>query len=197
MPLRPAAAAAFLPYTAPLEGVVDHLYLDVKGLVTIGVGCLVDPVDLALALPMRWRKTGDHATREEIRAEWLAIKTNRELARLGAGAARKHCRLYLAPEDVDALTTARLERTVRALERRFPAFDAYPASAQLALVSLAWACGVAFAYPKLDAAVRRGDWTTAAAECGIKGNLPRSAAQKRLFEHAAASDDPDSMPAGL
>ena len=40
--------AAFLSFTTRLEGRVPYMYLDIKGLVTIGVGNLIDPVDLAL-----------------------------------------------------------------------------------------------------------------------------------------------------
>ena len=44
--MRPIVAARFLDFTRPLEGLVEHMYVDVKGLVTIGFGNLIDPIRL-------------------------------------------------------------------------------------------------------------------------------------------------------
>lgn len=38
---------AFLDFTIPLEGKVSSMYLDVKGLVTTGIGNLVDQIGRA------------------------------------------------------------------------------------------------------------------------------------------------------
>src|SRR5690606_6058570 len=73
---------------SPLEGRVDCMYLDVKGLVTVGVGNLVDPVHLAERLPFR-RPDGSLATREEIRAAWHTVKTQGNPRRLWTTYARE------------------------------------------------------------------------------------------------------------
>lgn len=70
----------------PLEGVVKYMYLDIKGLVTIGVGNLIDPINAALNLPFRYKNkpgvtnAGQSASRADIEAEWKLIKGKQELA---------------------------------------------------------------------------------------------------------------------
>jgi GH24 family phage-related lysozyme (muramidase) len=46
--------SAFRSFTEQFEGCVSFMYLDVKGLVTVGIGNLVDPVGVAQALPFRF-----------------------------------------------------------------------------------------------------------------------------------------------
>jgi hypothetical protein len=49
--VRESVRAYFPILTAPLEGVCTWPYLDSRGLVTTGIGDLVDPIELALPLP--------------------------------------------------------------------------------------------------------------------------------------------------
>ena len=72
--MRPIVAARFLEFTRPLEGLVEHMYVDVKGLVTIGFGNLIDPISYALALPFVRKAGRALATPAEITAEWNLIK---------------------------------------------------------------------------------------------------------------------------
>lgn len=194
-PIRKAARDAFLDFTRPLEGCIEHLYLDVKGLPTIACGVLIATEATARALPLV-HKDGTPATEDERAADWYRVKARRELAQQGARAAAAVAQLRLTPDGVEQVTWAKLELTVEALIRRFPAFGEWPASAQLAVVSLAWACGPAFAFPKCEAALRAQDWAGAAAECAInsKGNpgvVPRNRANRALLLGAAAGGDPD------
>lgn len=70
--MRPAARAAFRPVSERLEGKTRNPYADVKGLVTVSVGCLIDPISLALSLP--WMIGDRRATEAEVRRDWQAIK---------------------------------------------------------------------------------------------------------------------------
>ena len=45
--MRASVKNQFRTFNAPLEGVVKYMYLDIKGLVTIGVGNLIDPINAA------------------------------------------------------------------------------------------------------------------------------------------------------
>ena len=47
----------FRAFTLPLEGEIAWMYLDTLGLVTVGLGNLIDPVELALELPFVYRAT--------------------------------------------------------------------------------------------------------------------------------------------
>jgi hypothetical protein len=70
--IRPAVRAVFRGYSEKLEGRTRNPYADVKGLVTVSVGCLIDPIELALRLD--WRIGDRAATQAEVRDDWEAIK---------------------------------------------------------------------------------------------------------------------------
>lgn len=187
--IRPAVEERFVAFSTPLEGCVPHFYLDIKGLVTIAIGRLADPLSTALDLPLV-RADGSAATQAEIEAEWRRIKPATWLARKGHTAARSLCVLHLTPEGIESVTMGRLREMGAALARRFPDFPCWPADAQLAVLSLSWACGPGFAFPKCAAALALGDFTTAARECAIssRGNpgvIPRNVANRRLLTAAA------------
>lgn len=187
--MRPSVREAFLRYTVPLEGRVQCMYLDVKGLVTTGIGNLIDTPQEAARLP--WlRQTGAYATRDEIVTEWARVKHDPDAARLGHRYALRITTLRLSEDAVNELVYGKLDANDAFLARRFPAWDTWPADAQLATHSLAWACGPAFRFPRCEAALRRRDFLEAATECRIdeRGNpgvVPRNAAQKVLYRNAA------------
>ena len=189
--LHQSVIGAFYPFTSKYEGVIYWMYLDVKGLVTTGLGYLIDSVEAAAMLP--WKKPdGSDASVEEIEAEWLWVKNDRELAVRGAGLAKSVTKLRLLPEDVERITDERLEVFVEKLVESFPEFADMPADAQLGLCSMAWAMGPGFAkkFPRFTAHVRAGDFKSAAEECAINsagnpGVVPRNRANKQLFLNAA------------
>jgi GH24 family phage-related lysozyme (muramidase) len=188
--IHKSVEGVFFDHNRPLEGCVDHLYSDIKNLVTIGVGQLVDPLPRALSLPLR-RPDGTLATETEIEADWRAVKDHPDAARLGAPLAKKLTKLRLTEVDIRMLVQWRLDANVEALCVRFPGFSSYPAPAQLAILSLSWACGTSFRFIKLEAAIRAQDWALASTECDInpKGNpgvIPRNERNRALFLLAAA-----------
>jgi GH24 family phage-related lysozyme (muramidase) len=202
--MRDAVKSAFVPFTTPLEGVVPWLYQDVKGLVSIGIGNLVDPIVLAMVLPLV-RADGTPAQRDEIAAEWLRVKNQgpdgrgRTAAELGHTYARKVTTLHLTDEGIERLVGGKLDQMDRYLAARFPEYPGWPADAQLGTLSMAWACGPAFRFPKLEAALRACDFDTAAVECfmpeeaTISGLRPRNKANRVLFRNATRSPDPDVL----
>lgn len=205
--MRASVRAAFLPFTIPLEGVVKWLYPDVKGLVSIGIGNLVDPIGLALALPMV-RPDGSPATSDEIAAEWHLVKTYPDAARLGHLSVEHVTQLRLTDEGLQQVVWGKLDQMEAYLQKRFAptndsvGYEDWPADAQLGTLSMAWACGPAFRFPKLEAALRQMDFRTAAVECfmpeekTISGLRPRNKANRILFMNAASSIgtfDPDEL----
>lgn len=181
----------FLTWNRPFEGYIPWLYLDVRGLATIGVGCLVDPVELFLVLPMR-RPDGSLAGEAEKRAEWQSIKDRPELAQQGHRAAQKIATLYLDDAAIADLVTARLRANDDALRKTFPGMKLWPHEGQLFAHSMAWACGSGWPrkFPKCAAALKAEHWAEAAAECKIReagnpGLINRNKANKVLLEYLA------------
>ncbi len=176
------------------EGKINHMYLDKKGLVTVGVGHKIDPIQDALKMQFRTKGGGSIVSEAEIQAEWHTVKARKDLINT-VGEFAKITRLELSDKGIEAM----IERHARAIEtyiktnaaaRKFYAnFDNWPADAQLGFLGLAWG-GVPlpqFGWHKFPAACKAEDWLTAAKESRIKTNIPegRNRAHKLAFENAA------------
>jgi GH24 family phage-related lysozyme (muramidase) len=183
--IRPSVLALWHDFSEPLEGRVAWPYLDVRGLVTVGVGALIDPIGLALQLP--WRIDGRVATPAEVFDEWSRVKAMPR----GRVAAAYRGALRLAERDIDALTERRLEANAGMLRGTFRDFAEWPADAQLGALSRAWAAGASLAkWPKHREACRARDWGRAAKEshlreAGNPGVVRRNVEQKIAFRNAA------------
>lgn len=198
--MKDVVRAVFYDFNIPMEGDIPFFYLDVKGLVSIGVGLLCDPIQLAMNLPMV-HPDGRPASRNDIASEWMRIKSlpadakGRTAAQLGHLYAKPYTTLRLTDEGLRLTLESKLNQHDAILRERFPDFETWPADAQLATHSLSWACGPRFAFPKCEAALRRRDFRTAAVECfmpeerTISGLRPRNKANRILFSNAAAVEE--------
>lgn len=185
----------FRAFNEPLEGVVHHMYLDIKSLVTIGVGNLIDPVSESKILPFQFKSDPERiATEAEIESEWKAVKANTALAKKGYKAAAKVTDLELNDEAIGRLIQKRLLANEKLIRKQaaFAKWDAWPADAQLGLLSMAWAMGASafVGFPKFCDSCRVMDFTAAAAQCKISdagnpGVIPRNEANQLLFRNAA------------
>jgi hypothetical protein len=193
--MYPVVKSQFRKFNEPFEGVVNYMYLDVKGLVTIGVGNLIDPVNAALGLPFRYKSNGQPASRTDILAEWNLLKGKQDLAKKGHLACAGLTKLELDGPAIDNLIAIRLQQNESFLTRQkaFLQFDQWPADAQLGLLSMAWAMGAGFGsgYPMFSAACEKMDFDAASEQCkmqetGNPGVIPRNRANKLLFANAAA-----------
>jgi hypothetical protein len=196
--------AGFLDFITPFEGRVKYMYLDSLGLVTVGVGNLIDSADpqastpeQALALPFVRHVNGDPdidgdpATAEEITGDWWRLKTRPELAKTGHLGAKPLTTVHLTGADIDTLVARRLQSYEDELRKtpEFADLDDWPADAQLGLLSMAWAMGGGFAsggrWPDFRGAVAARDWTAAAGDSHIGNGAPaRNAADAQLFSNA-------------
>jgi hypothetical protein len=196
----PAVQSGFPTFSTKFEGRVPYMYLDVLGLVTVGVGNLVDPVLAAQALPFRFKNRpgiaapGSAATADQIAAEWQTLKNDPSLKTRGYKACEPITQLELSDDAIDSLIIDRLTKNESFLKRQrwFQDFDTWPADAQLGLLSMAWAMGPAGpgTFPSFRAACQRLDFNTAAAQCkmneaGNPGVVPRNQANFTLFSNAA------------
>lgn len=185
---------AFYGFTEKFEGAIPWMYLDIKGLVTVAVGNLVDPISLVVNLPFIKMNTLLPATKDEIIAEWHLIKSNTQLAKKGHKAAEKLAKLRMTTEGMSNLVNFRLSQNEAYLRKRFPKLDEWPADAQLALFSMAWAMGPAFKFTTLEKALNAGKFDVYDANgrhlCWMNdtnnpGLRPRNIANVKLFENAA------------
>lgn len=200
--MRDIVRRSFVAFSGPLEGVVPWMYADVRGLVTCAIGILIDPVSYALPLPWVRLTDGRAASASEIIADWQRVKGDASMARLGHRAAEHVTALRLTPEGVERVVLAKLDQVDAQLSQRWQEYPTWCADAQLATLSMAWAMGAGFDFPRWDAAVRRGLWLVAAQECTIseRGNpgvKPRNQRNRLLFgaAHRVAQGglDPDQL----
>lgn len=195
--MKAAVLAAFPSFSIPLEGEVSSMYCDVLGLITTGVGCLIDPITMALTLPWKHTATGEIATQGEIATAWRALKSqSAKYSKLHWKYAAQLNDLRLDQDAIDALMLGRLYQNETVLRGYFPNWDLFPADAQLACCSMAWALGAGFpkTFGNFRAAANAQDWVAARAACGIRtegnpGIVPRNAANALCCANAAASID--------
>ncbi len=179
-------------FSTPLEGRVHSAYVDVKGLITVGVGNLIDPISLAERLP--WTVAdGSPADLAQVRADWHKLKDAAgHYSKLHWKFAADATKIRLTDEAIDALVDRQLAANEASIKRRFPAWDSFPADAQLAIMSIAWAVGAGFAqiFGNLARCIDAQDWEGCVATCKIReegnpGIVPRNAKNRFCFHNAA------------
>lgn len=187
--MRASVTAAWPAMCRFYEGVTTWMYLDTKGLVTTGVGFLVDTIAGAQALP--WlKKDGTRASAGEIQTEWKRVKAQQAWKKYnGLNAVwRNSAVLHLDMATVDRLLLAKTAEFWTRLARTISALEAFPADAQLALMDESWQNGPAFldantSWVGTRAAVIAQDWAAAASH--VPGTGARADRRKRLFTNAA------------
>jgi hypothetical protein len=189
-----AVRDAFYDFNVPFEGVVHWMYLDVKGLVTIGVGNLIDPVDHAARLPFEYEgQPGSRASGDEIIAAWAEVKARQDMRLRSYREFQSFNNLRLSDDAIATLVDRRLlEQEAFLIQHHFPDFENWCADAQLGCLSMTWAMGANFParFVRFKQACLNEDWETAKTECTINatgnpGVKPRNQANATLFANAA------------
>lgn len=168
------------------EGCIDHMYLDTRGNVTIGVGHLVPSIEFAQTLDFIVRDTGEPATPDLIRSDFDNVKAQQ--VGLVASRYREFTRLCLPHEAIERQLDDHIDEFAGALDREISGFGQMPDSVQEALLDMAFNLGVSGLvrkFPKLVRAAADQDWETCAAECERRGiGDERNRATRQLFEEA-------------
>jgi len=178
------------------EGKVNFMYLDVKGLVTVGVGHLIDPIHQALKLEFRKKGGNSPVSAGEVQAEWQYVKSRKDLMNRGGEAYGPITSLELSDNGIKAMVQSHANgienyiKTNASASKFYKDFDTWPADAQLAFFGVAWG-GIPipqFGWHKFPEACRVQDWDKAAAECKITSPIAagRNEAHKMMFLNAAA-----------
>jgi GH24 family phage-related lysozyme (muramidase) len=174
-------------YVRDHEGVINHMYLDIVGLVTIGVGFMLPNPAAAAELKLVHRDTGDPANKQEKAAEWETIHAQVKAKR--ASSYRKFTALDMTDAEVDKRLIVLLDDFVRNLRQRFPAFDNFPDPAQIGLLDMIYSLGPAGlfkGFPLFCKAVDDQNWKKCAGESSRRNvSGARNADLKQLFLDAA------------
>jgi len=189
--MRQSVVDRFREFSVRFEGLVHWPYLDVKGLVTVGIGNLIDPVSSALELPWVLEGTTDRATPEQVIADWNNLKAQTRLSKLHFNYARPVTKIRLTDEGVDTLVRSKLLANESYMRKHLPDWDSWPADAQLFASSMAWAVGPGWVgiFKNCTAFLLKGDWENAAKCAAIKtegnpGIVPRNAANLVCLHNA-------------
>jgi GH24 family phage-related lysozyme (muramidase) len=183
--MQPSVRAAFVNYISPFEGKTNFMYTDSKGLVTTGIGNLIDPVSVALTVP--WKNPdGSLADSETVQAEWQLVKNS--FPGVQSFADESITKLRISEQDIQNLVESRLKDDEFYLmgQLNYPGYTDWPADAQLGLLDMAWNMGAGFNFPKFKAAANAQDFATAAVESHCSNcDAKRNAAHGLQFNNAA------------
>jgi len=193
--MHDSALSALPGFLKQFEGKVNFMYLDMKGLVTIGIGHLIDPIDQALKLEFG-TKGGSVVGGGDVTAEWRTVKARTDLIGKGSAEFDKITRLQLTDSGIaqmvadDAKSIEHYIKTNASAKMFYADFDTWPADAQVAFMGVAWG-GIPlpqFGWHQFPVACRDQDWDTAAAQCKISSPIAagRNEAHKAMFINAAA-----------
>jgi len=166
------------------EGCINHMYLDTRGYVTVGVGHLIRDPAHARELPFVFRRNGSMATADEIINEYHILKE--QPVGLRATSYEPYTQLILPDTEIESLLDQHIEEFTKGLKSNFQGFDDFPPPAQEALYDMAFNLGMSGLinkFPKMVAAAQNGQWNVCATECRRTGiSDSRNLDTKKLFE---------------
>lgn len=174
--------------TKRFEGVINHMYLDSKGFVTVGVGYLLPNADSASKLTFVLKSNGNPATKTEKESDWNTIsqqEKNHQPAYYD-----QFAKLKLNQEDINTYLDQKLQSCEKELMNLFTEseYSHYPQKAQEALLDMIFNLGLTQfinKFPNLVNAVKKKDWKTAANECHRLGiSESRNNEIKELFNQS-------------
>lgn len=165
--MKDSVRAAFVGYSKPFEACVHYPYLDVKGLATVGIGDLEEPLSEFQKLPFTRGLGGPVCSVPEIQAAYWTLKHSTLNPKRGGAQYENVTSLRISDDAITNLVATKLAQNEAVTLSLVPEFPTFPADAQLGWLSMDWALGAYFPrkWPKLTAAARDGDWNTCAVEC--------------------------------
>lgn len=179
---------------AEYEGSIPHMYLDSKGLVTVGVGHLLSTVADAQKLAFVIEKTKMNATADDIKTDFESVK--KQPKNKIASFYKPATKLTLPQAEIDKLTTSHIEAFYKDLKIIYTDFDNYPDEVQLALFDIIFNVGptnLKNTWPNFNKAIRDKDWKKAADNSGRAAPVSalRNEYVKDLLEKAAKNTKVD------
>lgn len=147
------------------EGKFSHMYLDKKGLVTVGIGKMLPDATAAQRLRFMRRTNGVAATAVEIATDFQEVQ--KQVKNQYAHRYKKYTQLDLPEDAIYELLKTEVNGFEANLKHHFKGYNAYPVSAKRALLDMIYNLGLnkLLKYKKLKKAVESQDWEEAANEC--------------------------------
>ena len=177
------------------EGSVPWMYLDTKGLVTVGVGQMLRDSASAQSLAFV-DSSGQPATPDAILADFGRV-SGLDPAH-SPGFYRVPASLALPPDAIDTLLMNRVTDFDSQLSGRFPAYPSFPDPAKLGLLDMIYNLGGAKLFGTFHhfmSCVDNQDWQGAADNCHRMGpSQARNDWTKRRFQAAATFVSDSASP---
>jgi GH24 family phage-related lysozyme (muramidase) len=182
------------------EGVVQYMYLDTEGHVTVGAGNLLKTIEpskpgdklAARTHPFQNMDQGRAATPQEITDAFNKVKAMPP--RLFYTEYAQRPKIALTDAYIKQLAKERYETEfLPAVKEGFPDFETYPRAARRGILDVTYNVGISVPqkWTKLIAAVKARNWTQAAVECRTRPQNKedtRNEWRKALFLYAAKVD---------
>lgn len=170
------------------EGCVEHMYLDTKGYVTVGIGHLLATVGDAQKLAFVWQKDNKAATKEDIANDYDAVR--KQVKGLFAFTYKRYTKLKLRRATIDSLTNSHIDQFEIELRSVYGKdFDTYPTEVRLALFDMIFNLGMTelrTGFPKFNGFIKARRWADAATECNRRDiGDDRNTYVRELLENAA------------
>lgn len=166
--LKDQAIAGKVHAAEEFESFVPHMYLDVVGQVTVGIGHGILSAAAACAIPFK-KANGSPASAGEVTKEFNALSAQSASQRDKPRPA-KHFEgltsLRIDEATVYQLAAMDIAAKEKDIRRNFPEYDSYPAAVQEVLLDMVFSMGIGKllrGYPTFCAAVKKKDWKAAAA----------------------------------
>jgi GH24 family phage-related lysozyme (muramidase) len=169
----------YLPICEKFEAKVPWMYLDTRGFVTVGVGCMLPDADSAARL--MFQLPDGPASHDQIVAEFNRVHA---MAR-AMGTNYYKGTMWLPDAVIDSELIKRVMICDTGLRQRMSDFEDLPYLWKMALLDMAFNLGLGGlfgGYPRFLAAVRARNGQAAAAQCHRNGpSLPRNSWTRTCF----------------
>jgi GH24 family phage-related lysozyme (muramidase) len=160
--------------TDGVEGFAQHMYLDQKGNVTVGIGLLLATAQKAMTLPFVKKPLMKPAHPKHIENAYNKVKAAKPT---GVASDFKHLTsLIISEADAILLTLDFIDKIIVEIRVVFPDFDTYPVNAKKGILDMFYTIGtpnIISGWPLFRGAVKRRDWKEAVVQEKDRGVGPK------------------------
>jgi len=174
VPVTEALKAKLRKKLEQYEGRVEHMYLDTKGYVTVGVGHMMSSAEEAKKVAFINASSNAQASKKEIEDEFALIKSKPFGAAYPARRFKSSTKLKLTDSTINELTNKHITSFEGELKQIYGAteFNTHPENVKLALFDMIFNLGMPklkTGYPKFNKYIKAKDYKNAALESNRNG----------------------------